>query len=116
MFPPDDADIIVDNTATGATLAANQLVIVDELFKSSTHVCVHKSVLHDRVKRIALDEFVLLLKSALNARDRVLIEFNVTSPDMLPSIISKLPALKQPTVSTLYGNSGKIATHSLPLQ
>ena len=31
VFPPEDADVIVDNTATGETLAANGLVVVDEL-------------------------------------------------------------------------------------
>jgi len=78
-------------------------VIIAELFKSSTHVCVHKSVLQDRKKRLALDELVLLLKSAMNARDRVLIEFNVATQEMLAPIIAVLPALKRPTVSTLYG-------------
>src|SRR6266496_1902542 len=29
VFPPEDADVIVDNTATGATLGANGLAIVD---------------------------------------------------------------------------------------
>src|SRR6266568_8202414 len=30
VFPPEDADVIVDNSATGATLEANGLVVVDE--------------------------------------------------------------------------------------
>ena len=38
VFPPDDADCIVDNTATGATLADNGLVICDELMVSSTRL------------------------------------------------------------------------------
>src|SRR5438876_1034000 len=29
VFPPEDADVIVDNTATGATLEANGLVVAD---------------------------------------------------------------------------------------
>ena len=36
VFPPDDADCIVDNTASGSTLRANNLQIVDELMQSST--------------------------------------------------------------------------------
>src|SRR5882762_9526455 len=36
VFPPEDADVIVDNTATGATLEANGLVVVDEVMHSST--------------------------------------------------------------------------------
>ena len=38
VFPPEDADLIVDNTATGATLVANGLAIVDTLLTSSTRV------------------------------------------------------------------------------
>ena len=29
VFPPEDADVIADNTATGSTLRANDLEIVD---------------------------------------------------------------------------------------
>ena len=36
VFPPEDADVIVDNCATGETLAANGLAVVDELMTSST--------------------------------------------------------------------------------
>src|SRR2546421_11013064 len=38
VFPPEDADVIVDNTATGATLEANGLVVVDEVMRSSTRL------------------------------------------------------------------------------
>jgi ATP phosphoribosyltransferase len=44
VFPPDDAEIIVDNTATGTTLRANQLAIVDEITKSSTFLCINRTV------------------------------------------------------------------------
>ena len=35
VFPPEDADLIVDNTSTGSTLRANKLAIVDELMRSA---------------------------------------------------------------------------------
>ena len=38
VFPPEDADCIVDNTATGATLKANGLLVFDELMRSSTRL------------------------------------------------------------------------------
>ena len=38
VFPPEDADCIVDNTATGTTLKANGLMIFDELMRSSTRL------------------------------------------------------------------------------
>ena len=56
VFPPEDADIIVDNTATGSTLRANKLEIVDVLATSSTHVAVNKEVLNNPVKRAELDK------------------------------------------------------------
>src|SRR6266545_2676213 len=38
VFPPEDADVIVDNTATGATLEANGLRVIDVLMQSSTRL------------------------------------------------------------------------------
>ena len=38
VFPPEDADCIIDNTATGETLKANGLVIIDEVMQSSTRL------------------------------------------------------------------------------
>ena len=47
VFPPEDADYIVDVTATGATLEANNLVITDELMTSSTRLYANPRVLDD---------------------------------------------------------------------
>ena len=38
VFPPEDADCIIDNTATGSTLRANGLQIIDEIMTSSTRL------------------------------------------------------------------------------
>ena len=51
MFPPEDADCIVDNTATGATLKANGLVIFDEVMRSSTRLYACPRSLDDPGKR-----------------------------------------------------------------
>ena len=51
VFPPEDADVIVDNTATGATLLANGLVIVDTLLESSTRLYASREALDDRCRR-----------------------------------------------------------------
>ncbi len=47
VFPPEDADLIVDNTATGSTLEANDLEIVDELMESSTRLYACPRALDD---------------------------------------------------------------------
>jgi ATP phosphoribosyltransferase len=44
-YLPDIADVIVDCVETGATLAANGLVVVEELFDSTTWLVVHKGLL-----------------------------------------------------------------------
>ena len=51
VFPPEDADCIVDNMATGETLQANGLVVVDELMRSSTRLYAHPRALDAPVKR-----------------------------------------------------------------
>src|SRR6266508_2262968 len=51
VFPPEDADVIVDNTATGATLEANGLVVVDELMRSSTRLYANPTALQDSTRR-----------------------------------------------------------------
>lgn len=105
VFPPEDADLIVDNTATGTTLRANRLVIMDELLSSTTHLCVHPNVVNDPAKRCAIDQVVLLLKSVMNARAHALLEFNA-STGAFAELVRELPALREPTVSPLHGNSG----------
>jgi len=47
VFPPDDADMIVDNTSTGRTLQDNGLRIVDTLLQSSTRFVASKAAMAD---------------------------------------------------------------------
>jgi ATP phosphoribosyltransferase len=44
-YLPEDADIIFDCTETGATLAANDLVIIDRLMVSTTHLFANRRAL-----------------------------------------------------------------------
>jgi ATP phosphoribosyltransferase len=67
VFPPEDADLIVDNTATGATLAAQGLVIIDELMRSSTRVYASSAAWADPDRRRRLEDLVLLLAAVLEA-------------------------------------------------
>lgn len=105
VFPPEDADCIVDNTATGSTLRANGLEIVDELMRSSTRLYANPAVLDDPVRRDIVERFVLLLRSVLEARARVMVEVNV-SAELLEAVISALPCMREPTVASLHGGAG----------
>ena len=113
VFPPEDADCIVDNSATGATLRHNQLAIVDELLTSSTCLYAHPASLENPTIREAIDRLVLLLESVLAARKRVMLELNVPG-DRLEEIIPLLPCLRRPTVATLYGEQGFAVKVAVP--
>jgi ATP phosphoribosyltransferase len=113
VFPPEDADCIVDNTATGATLTANDLAIVDELMRSSTRLYANPKILQDDKRREPIDRLVLLVRSVLEARRRVMVEVNVTA-DKLEAVIGALPCMREPTVSTLHGDSGYAVKAAVP--
>ena len=105
VFPPDDADLIVDNTATGSTLAANGLEIVATLLTSSTRLYANPRAMADRARRAAIEGFTMLLASVLEARSRVMFEVNVCAAQ-LEAVCAALPCMREPTIASLHGNSG----------
>jgi ATP phosphoribosyltransferase len=113
VFPPEDADCIIDNTATGSTLRSNDLDIVDELMRSSTRLYVNPRVLDDPGGREQVDNLVMLLRSVLESRRRVMVEVNVPS-DRLDELVAILPCMRVPTVSTLNGDAGFAVKVAVP--
>ncbi len=113
VFPPEDADCIVDNTASGATLQANGLQIVDELMRSSTRLYTNQATLRDPAKRGFVERFVLLVRSVLDARGRVMVEVNV-SAEALERVIAVLPCMREPTVAPLHGGAGYAVKAAVP--
>ena len=109
VFPPEDADLIVDNTSTGSTLRANGLVIIDEVLRSSTRLFASQAAAADPAKRARLDELVMLL----DARSRVMLELNVGAAD-LDAVLDVLPCMRQPTISTLRGEAGFAVRAAVP--
>ena len=57
--------------------------------------------------RARIEDFVLILKSVLNARTRVMVEVNV-SKEALESVASALPCMRQPTIAALHGDAGYV--------
>lgn len=112
-FPPEDADFIVDNTSTGATIEASKLVIFDELLRSSTRLFANPQALENPVKRQRIEDFVLILKAVIDARDRVMIEANV-SQECLEAVANALPCMRTPTISQLYGGAGYVVKAAVP--
>lgn len=113
VFPPEDADVIVDNTATGDTLAANGLVVVDELFASTTRLYASPQALDSPDKKSAIDGFVLGLRSVLEARQRVMVELNVSAAE-LERVVEILPRMREPTVAPLHGGEGMAVKAAVP--
>jgi ATP phosphoribosyltransferase len=113
VFPPEDADCIVDNMATGETLRANGLVIVDELMRSSTRLYAHPQAVEQPAKRERIERLVLLLRSVLDARQRVMLEVNVPA-ELLEAVIAVLPSMREPTMSPLHGDQGFALKAAVP--
>ena len=113
VFPPEDADLIVDNTATGSTLEANNLRIVDELMASSTRLYANPRALEHPDRRAVIEDLVLLVQSVLEARRRVMVEVNV-APERLEALLAVLPCMRQPTVSQLAADAGFAVKAAVP--
>jgi len=113
VFPPEDADVIIDNTATGSTLEANGLRVVDVLMHSSTRLYANARALDDTARRRRIEDLVLLLRSVLDARRRVMLEVNA-SAECLDAVVAALPAMRRATVSPLFGNNGYAVKAAVP--
>ncbi|MEM7623033.1 MAG: ATP phosphoribosyltransferase, partial [Planctomycetota bacterium] len=113
VLPPDDADCIIDNTATGATLEANGLTIIDDLMRSSTRLYASPKAMDDPARRDRIEHLALLLRSVLEARKRVTIELNV-GPEMLDKVVDVLPCMREPTVSQLHHGAGYAVKAAVP--
>lgn len=102
-FPPEDADMIIDNTSSGRTLREQHLTPIDTLMESSTRFIANKKALERR--RDKIEELKLLFTSVLDARERVMLEMNVSNEN-LKDVIKVLPCMRAPTIAPLYNNEG----------
>jgi ATP phosphoribosyltransferase len=97
---PELVDAIVDITETGSSLRANKLRIVDTLMESYPQFVSSKPAARDEWKRQKMETLVLLLKGALEARDKVGLKMNVPAA-ALEQVVACLPSQRSPTVSQL---------------
>ncbi|MGC6425609.1 MAG: ATP phosphoribosyltransferase [Akkermansiaceae bacterium] len=97
---PDLVDAIVDVTETGSSIRANKLRIVDELLSSFPHFYASKEAFADNWKREKMERMVMMIKGALEARDKVGLKLNLPA-DKLDTVLEKLPSLRRPTISRL---------------
>jgi ATP phosphoribosyltransferase len=113
VFPPEDADVIVDNTATGSTLAANGLEIVEDVLRSSTRMYASPRAMDDPERRRRIEDLALLARSVIEARSRVMLEVNVAE-DRLAALLEVLPCMREPTVSPLAGGGAYAVKAAVP--
>jgi ATP phosphoribosyltransferase len=97
---PQLADAIVEVTETGSSLRANRLRIVDTVLESRTVFIANHEALADPWKNEKISNLALLLAGAIAAYTKVGIMLNVRKAQ-LAAVLGVLPALKNPTVSTL---------------
>lgn len=93
-------DAIVELTETGRSLRAHKLREVTTIIQSTTQFIANKNAYKDSWKKSKMQQICLLLKGAIQAEGKVGLKMNIRKAN-LKKIISLLPALKNPTISSL---------------
>ncbi len=93
-------DAIVEVTETGSSLRANKLRIVDTLLVSTPRLIANHAAWADPWKRQKIETLALLLRAAMEAEAKVGLKMNLPEKN-LPKLLQTLPALRNPTVSSL---------------
>ena len=97
---PELVDAIVDITETGASLQANNLRIIETIIESFPQLIANVDAMKDNWKSSKIERLRLLLQGALNARNKVGLKMNLEAAK-LADLIARLPALRNPTISSL---------------
>ena len=97
---PELVDAIVDLTETGSSLRANKLRIVDTLMETNTVLIANKASWQDADKRAKIENIALMLDAALQADAKVGLKLNIER-SKLHEVVEQLPALRNPTISSL---------------
>lgn len=61
-YAPEDADIVFDCSETGRTIAANNLVVIERLFSSTTHLVANRQAMEDKTKSPLINELCAQLR------------------------------------------------------
>jgi len=109
--PPTLADAIVEVTETGSSLKANRLRIIDTVMESETRLIANKNAYSEPWKREKIDTLALMLNAAIAAQGHVGLMLNVEQAN-LEAVVSVLPALNSPTISTL-SDAGWVAVNTI---
>ncbi len=108
---PQLADAIVEVTETGASLRAHRLRIVDTVLESATVFIMNRAAAADVWKKEKAENIVLMMQGAILASSKVGLMLNVRRDD-LTGVLKVLPALQNPTISTL-SDPGWVAVNTI---
>ena len=97
---PELVDAIVDLTETGSSLRANNLRIVEVLMETNTVLICNNEAWANPTKRGKIENISLMLDAALQADTKVGLKLNLEKVK-LEKILKTLPALRNPTISSL---------------
>jgi ATP phosphoribosyltransferase len=108
------ADVIVDITSTGSTLAMNGLREIATVLESSARLiaCESRREAWPEAKSRALDELAMALESVLRGRSQRYVMANVPR-DSLALVQQVLPGLNGPTVIDILDGGTHVAVHAV---
>jgi ATP phosphoribosyltransferase len=67
-FIPEDADLLIENTETGSTIARHNLKIIDTLFESTAHLIGAKNRDYSATKKARIENIIRLLSKAAGGK------------------------------------------------
>ena len=105
------ADAVCDIVSTGATLDANGLKPVAEVFDSQA-LLIRNATAFSPAKQAIFDALMKRINGVLTSRDAKYVMMNAPR-DAVPAITEYLPGADAPTVLELAGASDKVAIHAV---
>jgi ATP phosphoribosyltransferase len=103
------ADAICDLVSTGATLEANGLKEVQEIYRS-TAVLIQKKSLPEKDKQALVNKLMPRIKGMMQAKESKYIMLHAPK-SKLDEVVKLLPGAENPTMLPLAGNDEQVAIH-----
>jgi ATP phosphoribosyltransferase-like protein len=110
---PEDANVVIDCIASLSPTLAPGLTVIEDIAGGTTRLFASKAAMQDPSKSQRIADFVVLLRSVLAARDRVVVDVNVPA-SALTRVVESLPCLREPAVSLLSDGAGYAVRASVP--
>ena len=104
------ADVITDLSATGSTLAMNDLVEIAHIQDSTAQLIGNKAALKDPQKRELIEDVQFAIGSVVHARGKRYLMADVPT-EGLPEVQKILPGIAGPTVMDIFGRDDIKAVH-----